>query len=98
MKKEKNEKIINVGEKLAKNIKITRIIEKRIPKKKENFGIIMFDVVDVKKSNAKTFIKYYIDDTTTISDSFTKFCFKFENFLKKKGAAQTHEKEKNSKK
>ena len=52
----------------------------------------MFEVVDVKNSNVKTFIKYYIDDTTTISRNFTKSFFEFENFLKKENAAQTHEK------
>ena len=52
----------------------------------------MFDVVDVKNSNVKIFIKYYIDNTTTISSNFTKIFFEFENFLKKESAAQTHEK------
>ena len=33
---------------------------------------MMFEVVDVKDSDAVTFMKYYIDDTTTISGSFTK--------------------------
>ena len=37
-------------------------------------------------------MKYHIDDTTTISNHFTKFFFKFEKFLKKKNATQTHEK------
>ena len=70
-----------------------RIVKKRFLKKKKNFNIIIFDVVHVKDSNANSFIKYYIDDTTTISNSFTKFLFKFENFLEKESAAQTHEKE-----
>ena len=38
-------------------------------------------------------MKYHINDTTTISNNFTKFFFEFENFLKEKSAAQTHEKE-----
>ena len=58
----------------------------------------MFDVVDVKNSNAEIFMKYYIDDTTTISNSLTKFFLRFENFSKKKSAAQTHEKEQKKKK
>ena len=33
---------------------------------------MMFKVVDVKNSNAVIFMKYHIDDTTTISNSFTK--------------------------
>ena len=33
---------------------------------------MMFEIVDVKNSNAVTFIKYYINDTTTISSSFTR--------------------------
>ena len=53
----------------------------------------MFDDVDVKNLNAKFFIKYHINDTTTISNNFTKFFFEFESFLIKESAAQTHEKE-----
>ena len=90
--------MINVDEKSTKNVKMKKIVEKKILKKKENFDTMMFDVVDVKNSNAKIFIKYYIDDTTTISSSFTKFFLKFENFLKKKSAGQTHEKEQKKKK
>ena len=61
---------------------------------------MMFEIVNVKNSDAKIFMKYHIDDTTTISNNFTKFFFEFENFLKKENAAQTHEKKqkKNSKK
>ena len=33
---------------------------------------MMFEIVDVKNSNAMIFIKYYINDTMTISSSFTK--------------------------
>ena len=58
---------------------------------------MIFDVVDVKNSNAEIFIKYYINDTTTISSSFTKFFFEFENFLKKESTAQTHEKKQKKK-
>ena len=32
----------------------------------------MFEIVDVKNSIAMTFMKYHINDTTTISNSFTK--------------------------
>ena len=101
-KKEKSEKMINVGEKLTENIKMKRIIKKRYLKKKEDFNMMMFDVVNVKNSNAIIFIKYYINDTTSISSSFRKFFFEFENFLKEKDATQTQKKkkkkEKNSKK
>ena len=84
--------MISVDEKSTKNVKMKQIIEKRFLKKKENFNTMIFDDVDVKNSNAKIFIKYYIDDTTTILNSFTKSFFEFENFLKKKNATQTHEK------
>ena len=70
--KKKNEKMINVGEKLTKNVEIKRVVKKKFSKKKENFDIMMFEVVDVKNPNAVTFMKYYINDTTTISSSFTK--------------------------
>ena len=58
----------------------------------------MFDIVNVKNSNAKIFIKYYIDDTITISSNFTKFFFEFKSFLKEESAAQTYEKEQKKKK
>ena len=93
-KKKKNKKMINVDEKSTKDVKIKKIIKKRFSKKKENFDTIMFEIVDVKNSNAD--VKYYIVGTTTISDSFTKFFFEFENFLKKESAAQTHCHEVNS--
>ena len=53
----------------------------------------MFEVVDVKDSNAEIFMKYQINDTTMISNNFIKFSFEFENFLKKENAAQTQKKE-----
>ena len=74
-----------------------KIIEKEFLKKKKNLDTIMFDVVDVKNSNAKIFIKYYINDTTTISSNFTKFFFEFKNFFKKESATQTYEKEQEKK-
>ena len=92
-KKINNKKIINVGEKSTKNVKIKKIIEKKFSKRKENFNTMMFEVVNVKNSNAKFFIKYHIDDTTTTSSNFTKLFFEFETFSKKESAAQTHEKE-----
>ena len=33
---------------------------------------MMFEVVDVKNPNAVTFMKYHINDTTTISSNFMK--------------------------
>ena len=68
----KNEKMINVDEKSTKNVKMKRIVKKKFSKKKENFDTMMFEIVDVKNSNAVNFIKYYINGTTTISNSFTK--------------------------
>ena len=64
--------MINVGEESAKNMKMKKIIKKKFLKKKENFDIIMFGVVGVKDSNAMIFMKYYIDDTTTILSNFTR--------------------------
>ena len=96
-KEKKNEKMIMIGEKPAENVKMKKIIEKRFSKKKENFDTMMFEVVDVKDSNARIFIKYYIDDRTTISDSFTKFFSEFESFLRKKDAAQTQKKKQKKK-
>ena len=79
-------------------MKMKKIIKKKFSKKKKNLDIIIFEIVDVKNSNAKIFMKYYIDDTTTISNNFTKFFFKFENFLKKDNATQTQKKEQKEKK
>ena len=98
----KNEKMINVGEKSTENVKIKKVVEKRFSKEKEKSDIIMFEVIDVKDLNAEIFMKYHIDDTTTISSSFTKFSFEFKDFSRKENAAQTYgkkqKKEENSKK
>ena len=77
--------MINVDEKLAKNVKMKKIIEKEFSKKKKNFNTIMFEIVDVKNLNAEIFMKYHIDDTTTISSSFTKIFFRIRNFIKERG-------------
>ena len=90
--------MISVGEKLTKNVKIKKIVKEKSLKKEKNFDTIMFNVVGVKNSNAIIFMKYYINDTMTISSNFTKFSFEFENFLKEENAAQTHEKEQKKKK
>ena len=71
-KKKKNEKMINVGEKPAEDVKMKKIIKKKFLKKKENFDTMIFEILDVKNSNAVIFMKYYIDNTMTISDNFTK--------------------------
>ena len=84
MKKNKKNKMINVDEKLTKNVKMKRIVKKRFLKEKENCDTIMFDVVDVKNSNAIIFIKYHVDNTTTTSSSFTKSFFEFKSFFKKR--------------
>ena len=84
--------MINVDEEPTENVKMKKIVEKKFLKKKENSDTMMFEIVDVKNLNAEIFMKYYINDTTTISSSFTKFSFKFESFLKKKSATQTYEK------
>ena len=64
--------MINFDEKLAKNVKMKKTVKKKLSKKKENLDTMMFEVVNVKNSNAETFIKYHINDTTTISSNFTK--------------------------
>ena len=70
-KKEKNEKMINVDEKSTKDVKMKKIMKKKFSKK-ENFDTMMFEIVDVKNSNAVIFMKYHINDTMTISSSFTR--------------------------
>ena len=44
----------------------------------------MFEIVDVKNLNTIFFIKYHINDTMTISNSFTKFFFQIRKFFKEK--------------
>ena len=71
-KEKKNEKMINVDEEPAENVKMKEIIKKKFSKEKENSDTMMFEIVDVKNSNAVIFMKYHIDDMTTISSNFTK--------------------------
>ena len=71
-KEKKNEKIINVDEKSTKNVKMKKVVKKKFSKKKENLDTMMFEIVDVKDSNAVIFIKYHINDITMISNNFTK--------------------------
>ena len=68
----KEKKMITVDEKSAENVKMKRIVKEKFSKKEKNFDTMMFEVVDVKNSNAMIFMKYYINDTTTISNSFTR--------------------------
>ena len=70
-KEEKNEKMISADEKPAKDVKMKEIVKKK-SSKEENFDTMMFEGVDLKDSNAVTFMKYHIDDTMTISGSFTE--------------------------
>ena len=71
-KEEKNEKMINVGEKSTEDVKMKEIVKEEFSKKKENFDTMMFEIAGVKNSNAVILMKYYINDTTTISSSFTR--------------------------
>ena len=71
-KEKKNKKMINVNEKSTEDIKMKKIVKKKFSKKKKNLDTIMFEIVDVKNSNAVIFIKYHINDTTMISNNFTK--------------------------
>ena len=89
--------MINVDEKSTKNVKMKKIVEKKFLKEEKDLDMMMFNDVDMKNSNTEIFMKYYINDTTTISSRFTKFFFEFENFLKEKSAAQTHEKKQKKK-
>ena len=72
MNEKKKEKIINIDEKPAKNVKMKKIVKNKFSKKKKNFDMMMFEIADVKNSNAVIFIKYHIDDTMTISNNFTR--------------------------
>ena len=92
-KEEKNEKMISVDEEPAKNVKMKKIVKEKFSKKKENFDTMMFEVVDVKNSNTVILMKYHIDDTTTISSSFTrkKSSEKNENESSKKNKNESFE-------
>ena len=70
-KKKKNEKMISAGEESAEDVKMKKIIKKKFSKE-ENLDTMMFGTVGVKNPNAVTLMKYHIDDTTTISGSFTR--------------------------
>ena len=95
-KKKKNKKMINVDEESAEDVKMKRIIKKKFSKK-ENLDTMMFGVVGVKNPNAVIFMKYYIDDTTTILDSFTKekSSKKNENGSSKKNKNESSKKNEN---
>ena len=58
-------------EKKKENEKMMKIVKEKFSKEK-NLDTMMFEIVDMKNSNAVTLMKYYIDDTITISGSFTK--------------------------
>ena len=88
-KKKKNEEMISVDEKPAKDVKMEKIIEKKFSNEKENLDIIISEIVDVKNLNAQIFIKYHINDTTSILNVIMKFFFECKSFLKKESAAQT---------
>ena len=68
----RNEKMINVDEKSAKNVKMKRIVKEKFSKKEKNLDTMMFEIVGVKNPNAVIFMKYHINDTMTILSSFTK--------------------------
>ena len=64
--------MISADEESAEDVKMKKIMKKKFSKEKENSDTMMFEIVDVKNSNAMIFMKYHIDDTTTISSSFMK--------------------------
>ena len=93
-KEKKNKKMISVGEKSTKDIKIKKTVEKKFLKKKKNSDTMMFNVVGVKNSNTVIFIKYHIDDTMTISSNFTKFSLNSKIFQRKKARRRRRKKNK----
>ena len=65
-------------------------LKKKNLKRKMNSNTIMFENVNVKNSNARIFIMFYIDDTTlSASILILKSLFKFESFLKIKNKTST---------
>ena len=76
--------MINVNEKSMKNVKMKKIVEKKSSKKKKNFDMMIFEIVNVKDSNAEIFMKYHIDDTMTISNNFRNFFSNLKNFQRKR--------------
>ena len=70
-------------------------------KRKKWKNTMMFESVNVKNSNARTFMIFHINDTTSFANIFiSKSLFEFESFLKVESEAltKTQTKEKNSKK
>ena len=93
--------MINIDKKPTEKVKMKRIIEKKFLKKEVNSNTIIFESVNMKNSNARTFIIFYINDTTLFASILiSKFLFEFENFLKieNKASMKAQTKEKNSKK
>ena len=64
--------MISADEKSTEDIKMKRIVKEKFSKEKKDLDTMMFKIVDVKNSNAMIFMKYHINYTTTISNSFTK--------------------------
>ena len=73
--------MMNADEKPTKNVKMEKMIKKRFLKKKANLNTMMFESVNVKNLNARTFMIFYINDTTSFANIFIlKQLFEFENF------------------
>ena len=70
-KEEENKKMINADEEPTEDVKMKKIVKEKFSKE-ENFDTMMFEVAGVKNPNAVTLMKYHIDDTMTISSSFTR--------------------------
>ena len=64
--------MINIDEKSTENAKVEKIIQKKFSKKKENFDMMMFKIVNVKNLKARIFIIYYIDDTMSSLNIITR--------------------------
>ena len=59
-------------------------------KKKLNSNTMMFESINVKNSTTRTFIMFYINETTSFANTFISKClFDFESFLKIESNALT---------
>ena len=67
-----------------------KLIEKKFLKKKINLNIMIFEDVNIKNSNARTFIIFYINNTISFASILiSKLLFKVKSFLKIKSGVST---------
>ena len=71
-------------------MKIKKIIENKFFKKKVTSNGIVFESVNVKNTNARIFMMFYIDNTTSFANTFiSKFLFEFKDFSNIENDAST---------